>query len=115
MTHAGSASWQAARTLATLAWLCLAGTGSGWAQPPSPAPKPAQAAKPFDRLDGPAFEDFETDADGDGVPDGWYNARDGRLEGKIGVLGPGALRFENALPGRPARMSRAFGLDGQAC
>ena len=24
----------------------------------------------------PALDDMETDANGDGVPDGWYNARD---------------------------------------
>src|SRR4029079_13060103 len=62
---------------------------------------------------GPRFvEDFESDADGDGVPDGWYNLRDARIV-QGGTVGPRALRFDNARPGRQARASRAFGVDGR--
>ncbi len=60
----------------------------------------------------PALEDFETDEDSDGVPDGWYNLRDAKLV-PGGVVGPRCLRFENDRPGRPARISRAFGVDGR--
>lgn len=59
------------------------------------------------------LEDFEVDTDADGIPDGWYNLRDAKVvEGGI----PGSkkcLRFENDKPGRPARASRAFGVDGR--
>lgn len=57
-------------------------------------------------------EEFATDADGDGEPDGWYNRRDADVvpEGPTGSL---CLRFRNDRPGRPARISRAFGVDGQ--
>jgi len=68
-----------------------------------------------DLPEGPKrFEDFEADADGDGIPDGWYNLRDARLA-ENGLGGPRSkcLRFENAKPGRPARASRAFGVDGR--
>ncbi|GIW87751.1 MAG: hypothetical protein KatS3mg108_2075 [Isosphaeraceae bacterium] len=61
----------------------------------------------------PPLERFETDADADGVADGWYNVRDGRLEAAAGVEGSTALSFENNRRGRPARASRAFGIDGR--
>ena len=61
----------------------------------------------------PKVEDFETDADGDGVPDGWYNLRDARLISSGGPMGPKFLRFEEADLGRQARASRAFGVDGR--
>jgi hypothetical protein len=61
----------------------------------------------------PRLEDFETDANKDGTPDGWYNLRDARIVADGGVVGPHFLRFENARPGRPARLSRAFGVDGK--
>jgi hypothetical protein len=60
----------------------------------------------------PRLEDFETDADGDAIPDGWYNLRDVTLAGG-GVVGPHCLKFVNPRPGRPARISRAFGMDGK--
>lgn len=62
----------------------------------------------------PALEDFETDKNKDGVPDGWYNARDVKLvsEGGAPDVGPHCLKFECRNPGRPARLSRAFGVDG---
>ncbi len=62
----------------------------------------------------PRLDPLEVDANGDGVPDGWYNLRDAKwVDG--GVSGPKShcLRFENARPGRPARASRAFGVDGR--
>ncbi len=76
-----------------------------------PGPSPGQTNLP----EGPKpLEDFEADADGDGIPDGWYNLRDARLA-ENGFGGPRSkcLRFENAKPGRPARASRAFGVDGR--
>jgi hypothetical protein len=65
------------------------------------------------RPEPPRLEDFETDADKDGTPDGWYNLRDARLVEAGGVVGPHFLRFENQRPGRPARLSRAFGINGK--
>ena len=65
--------------------------------------------------DGPKpLEDFESDESLDGVPDGWYNLRDAVLTKAGGVVGPRCLRFETGKPGRPARASRAFGVDGRA-
>jgi hypothetical protein len=64
------------------------------------------------RTPPPPVEDFETDSDKDGIPDGWYNLRDATLV-KGGKVGPTCLRFENAKRGRPARASRAFGIDGK--
>jgi hypothetical protein len=61
----------------------------------------------------PSLEDFETDANRDGVPDGWYNLRDAKVVDQGGMVGPHFLRFENARPGRPARLSRGFGVDGR--
>ena len=61
-------------------------------------------------------ETFEDDKDGDGIPDGWYNLRDARVvdHGHGGGSGAKCFRFENQRPGRPARASRAFGVDGRA-
>ncbi|SIN83182.1 hypothetical protein SAMN05444166_1163 [Singulisphaera sp. GP187] len=61
----------------------------------------------------PALDDFEGDTNKDGVPDGWYNARDVVLIAEGGKVGPHYLKFEVRKPGRPARLSRAFGLDGR--
>lgn len=61
----------------------------------------------------PALEDFETDVDDDGLPDGWYNPRDVTIAKQGGVVGPSCLRFENTKAGRAARLSRAFGVDGR--
>ena len=59
-------------------------------------------------------EDFEVDTDTDGIPDGWYNFRDAKLaDGGVGGARSKCLRFENDKPGRPARASRAFGVDGR--
>lgn len=66
-----------------------------------------------ERPDPPALEDFETDANKDGVPDRWYNLRDARVESKGGIVGPHYLKFECRKPGRPARLSRGFGVDGR--
>lgn len=70
-------------------------------------------AQEIERPGPPALEDFETDVDGDGLPDGWYNPRDVVIAGQGGVVGPSCLRFENTKPGRAARLSRAFGVDGR--
>ncbi len=67
----------------------------------------------IDRPEAPRREDFETDSDGDGVPDLWYNRRDAALVDDDGVDGATFLRFEAAKPSRPARISRAFGVDGR--
>ena len=63
----------------------------------------------------PPVEDFETDKNKDGVPDGRYNACDVKIaaEGGVAGLGPHCLRFESHNPGAPARLSRAFGIDGR--
>jgi len=61
----------------------------------------------------PALEDFETDKNKDGVPDGWYNLRDAAVVPEGGVAGPKYLKFSCNGPGRPARLSRAFGIDGR--
>jgi hypothetical protein len=75
-------------------------------------PVSAQDEPLIERPGPPAVEDFETDADKDGEPDGWYNLRDAKLAGG-GVVGPTCLRFENTRRGRPARASRAFGVEGK--
>jgi hypothetical protein len=78
-------------------------------------PRPAAAQDEGElvvRPGPPAKEDFETDADGDGIPDGWYNLRDAKLA-QGGIVGPTCLRFENDRAGLPARASRAFGVDGK--
>ncbi|WP_152051089.1 hypothetical protein [Tautonia marina] len=61
----------------------------------------------------PALDDFETDTDGDGTPDGWYNLRDATLVPEGGIVGPTLLRFEADQPSQPARISRGFGVDGR--
>ena len=75
-------------------------------------PAPGQASEV---PEGPKpIEDFEVDSDGDGIPDGWYNLRDAKtVEGGVGGPKTKCLRFENDKPGRPARASRAFGVDGR--
>lgn len=61
----------------------------------------------------PALDAFETDANGDGVPDGWYNACDLTIVPEGGKVGPQLLKFETRRQGRLARLSRAFGIDGR--
>ena len=56
---------------------------------------------------------METDANQDSLPDGWYNARDAKIVSKGGPAGPHFLRMECMQPGRPSRISRAFGVDGR--
>lgn len=73
----------------------------------------AQTDPPIERPSPPALEDFEQVDDSSTLPDGWYNARDARLVDG-GVVGARCLRFENDRHGRPARASRAFGVDGRA-
>ena len=67
----------------------------------------------IERPVAPAHDDFESDKDRDGVPDGWYNLRDARFVAEGGVVGPKYLKFECVKMGRPARLSRAFGTDGR--
>ena len=77
-------------------------------------PARAQDQEPeIERAGPPAVDDLEKDANGDGVPDGWYNARDAIWEAKGGVAGPHFIRFDSPHRGRPARLSRAFGVDGR--
>ena len=68
----------------------------------------------IERIGPPPVDNLETDKNKDGVPDSWYNARDARLmaEGGAPGAGPHFIRFECTQPGRPARLSRAFGVDG---
>ena len=72
-------------------------------------PSQTSFAPPLPRLD-----EFEVDANKDGVPDGWYNLRDGKVVTEGGASGPRFVRFSCDRPGRPARLSRAFGVDGKA-
>jgi len=84
-------------------FLCLSPCGRAWSQ---------EADDLVVRPEPPALEDFENDKNKDGVPDGWYNLRDAKFVNEGGVTGPRFIRFECARPGRPARLSRAFGVDG---
>jgi len=75
---------------------------------------PALAQEPeIERPAPPAVDDLEQDANKDGIPDGWYNARDAIWEAKGGIVGPHYVRFACTQRGRPARLSRAFGVDGR--
>src|SRR4051812_20461558 len=67
----------------------------------------------IERTGPPALDDLESDVNKDGVPDGWYNARDAVLKTEGGYVGPHFVRFACSKPGRPSRLSRAFGIDGQ--
>ena len=75
----------------------------------------AQAQEPeIERPEAARLDSFEVDANGDGVPDGWYNLRDCRwVEGGVDGRKSHCFRFEATKPGRPARASRAFGVDGR--
>jgi hypothetical protein len=75
--------------------------------------QPASQEALIERPGPPARDDLETDENHDGIPDGWYNARDMRWMTEGGVIGPHFVRFEATRPGRPARLSRAFGIDGR--
>jgi hypothetical protein len=98
-------------TAAVLATTALAiATPSRASQVPDPA---GSQTSLIERPGPPAREDFETDLDGDNVPDGWYNLRDAVWVDQGGPAGPHLMRFENARPSRPARMSRGFGIDGR--
>ena len=99
-----------ARTLVVMGFVSLAATCLGG--PQDPAQPPPQVEDGIERPDPPALDDFETDANGDGVPDGWYNLRDGAIQKEGGAVGPKFLRFRCDKPGRPARLSRAFGING---
>jgi hypothetical protein len=69
----------------------------------------------IERTGPPAVDNLEVDQNNDGLPDGWYNARDAKwiTEGGPPDAGPHFVRFECKDPGRPARLSRAFGVDGR--
>jgi hypothetical protein len=67
----------------------------------------------IERPGPPSTDDLEADDNKDGVPDGWYNARDAKIMTEGGAVGPHYVRIECTQPGRPARLSRAFGVDGR--
>jgi hypothetical protein len=67
----------------------------------------------IDRPAPPAADDLEADENKDGIPDGWYNALDAKWMAEGGASGPHFVRFECTQRGRPARLSRAFGIDGR--
>jgi hypothetical protein len=67
----------------------------------------------IERKGPPRLDDFESDTNQDGVPDGWYNLVDARIVPQGGVVGPHFVRFESRRTGRIARLSRGFGLDGR--
>ncbi len=73
----------------------------------------AQDEPLIERPPPPTFDDFETDLNKDGIPDGWYNARELTYIADEGKTGPHFVRFQADKPGRPARLSRAFGVDGK--
>ena len=64
----------------------------------------------IERPGPPAVDELELDQNNDGVPDGWYNARDARwmAEGGVPGVGPHFVRFECKEPGRPARLQSRF-------
>jgi hypothetical protein len=76
------------------------------------APAEAETIEP-ERPAPPARDDFESDENKDGIPDGWYNSRGATIVAEGGIHGPHFLRFHESKPGRPARLSRAFGIDGR--
>jgi hypothetical protein len=67
----------------------------------------------IDRPGPPPVDNLEADLNNDGIPDGWYNALDIIRIAEGGPAGPNFVRFECAQRGRPARLSRAFGIDGK--
>jgi len=67
----------------------------------------------IERPGPPAADNMELDENKDGLPDGWYNARDAKIMTVGGAVGPHFVRLECTQPGRPARISRAFGVDGR--
>ena len=74
----------------------------------------AQSTPEIVRTPPPPRDDLEADDNGDGVPDGWYNARDVAIETKGGAVGPPFPPVQlRKRRGRPARLSRAFGVDGR--
>lgn len=59
---------------------------------------------------GPLRDDFEADANRDGIPDGWFNIRDHALIDKGGAVGPRFLRFSADQPGRPSKAHRGLAI-----
>ncbi len=75
---------------------------------------PCIAQEPeIERPGPPALDNLEHDTNKDGVPDGWYNARDAVYQSRGGIVGPHFVRIAATQRGRPARLSRAFGIDGR--
>jgi hypothetical protein len=68
---------------------------------------------PIERPGPPALDDLEKDANNDGIPDGWYSARDATLQQQGGVVGPHFVRLHAERRGRPSGICRAFGIDGR--
>ncbi|MDG3003334.1 hypothetical protein [Paludisphaera mucosa] len=96
--------------LATLSLTLALGVAACWVGPSASAQAPnGEILRP----PPPPRDDLETDANADGVPDGWYNARDAAIEPDGGAAGPRFVRIACARRGRPARISRAFGIDGR--
>ena len=56
----------------------------------------------IERPGPPPLDDLETDENKDGIPDGWYNARDAQWMAEGGAVGP-ALRSVRVQRARPAR------------
>jgi len=99
LAHRGAA---VVRACLMLAGMCGIGFQAGFAQ-----------EELIERPGPPALDNMELDDNKDGVPDGWYNARDATIIAEGGAVGPHFVRFECTQPGRPARLSRAFGVDGR--
>jgi hypothetical protein len=94
-----------ARFLLTMAAFLAPGWGIAWQTC-------AAQEELIERAPAPALDNMEVDENKDGVPDGWYNARDAKWMAEGGKEGPHYVRFECTKAGRPARLSRAFGIDG---
>ena len=62
----------------------------------------------IERPGPPPLDDLETDVNKDGVPDGWYNARDAVLMPEGGVIGPHFVRFQSDKPGQPVSDQPGF-------
>jgi hypothetical protein len=103
------ATWVHRIALAVVPWAALACLlGTAW--------HPCHAQEELiERPGPPPVDNLEADDNKDGLPDGWYNACDVKWMTEGGAPGAGShfVRFESTRPGPPARLSRAFGVDGR--
>lgn len=80
-----------------------------------PAPGQVPGSLPLvERPSPPPLINFETDANADGIPDGWFNTRGCALEPRGGMVGPKFFRFSSEQRGRLVKAHLGFGVDGHA-